>query len=119
MDIGGDCGIVLVVVMIATAVARVAVFIRINLFYRVFGGGICCICSNCGGICCLASVCGSDSNSDYGYLLFPITTITTTTNIPTTTTALHTLIYDTFGDGGNSCFGRVLMLVVLMVWFCW
>ena len=50
MDIGGDCGIVLVVVMIVTAVARVAALIRINLFYCVFGGGICVICSIC-GIC--------------------------------------------------------------------
>ena len=46
MDIGGDCGIVLVIVMIAVAVARVASLIRINLFYCVFGGGIGGICSN-------------------------------------------------------------------------
>ena len=44
MDIGGDCGIVLVVVMIVTAVTRVAALIRINIFVCVFGG----ICSNCG-----------------------------------------------------------------------
>ena len=117
MDIGGDCGIVLLVLMIVTAVARVAALIRINLFYCVFGGGICGICSNCGGICCLASGISSDGNSDYGDLLFPTTTITTTTNIPTTTTALHTLRYGTFGDGGNSGFGWVLMLVVVMVGF--
>ena len=119
MDIGGDCGIVLVVVMIAMAVARVEALIRINLFYCVFGGGICCICNNCGGICCLASGSASDSKSDYWYLLFPTTNITTTTNIPTTTTALHTLIYGTFGDGGNSCFGWILMSVMLKVRFCW
>ena len=41
MDIDGDCGIVLVVVMIVTAVARVAALIRINLYYFVLGGGIC------------------------------------------------------------------------------
>ena len=66
MDIGGDCGIVLVVVMIVTAVARVAALIRINLFYCVFGGGICGICIICGGNCCVASGSGSDGKSDYG-----------------------------------------------------
>ena len=110
MDIGGDCGIVLLVLMIVTAVARVAALIRINLFYCVFGGGICGICSNCGVICCLASGSG---NSYYGDLLLPTTTITTTTNIPTTTTSLHTLRYGTFGDGW------VLMSVVVMLGFCW
>ena len=119
MDVGGDCGTVGVVVIMVTAVARVAALIRINLFNCVFGGGICCICSNCGGICCFASGSGSDSNIDYGYLLFPTTTITTTTNIPTTTTALHTLRYGTFGDDGNSGFGWVLMSLVVMVGFCW
>ena len=49
----------------------------------------------------------------------PPTTITTKTNIPITTTALHTHRYGTFGDGGNSGFGWVLMLVVVMVGFCW
>ena len=44
MDIGGDCGIVLVLVMIVMAVARVAALIRISIFVCVFGG----ICSNCG-----------------------------------------------------------------------
>ena len=76
----------------------------------MFCGGNCGIFSNCGGICCLASGSGSDVNSDYGDLLFPTTT---TTNIPTTTTALHTLRYGTFGDGW------VLMSVVVMVGFCW
>ena len=89
MDIGGDCGIVLVVVMIVMAVARMAALIRIILFYCVFGGGIGGIYSNCGGICCLAI--GSDGNSDYGDLSFPTTTITSTTNIPTNPTTLHTL----------------------------
>ena len=116
MDIGGDCGIVLVVVMIVTAVARVAAFIRVNLFYCVFGG---VICSNCGGIGCLASGSVSDGNRDYGDLLFPTTPITTTTNIPTSTTALHTHRYGTFCDGSKSCFGWVLMSVVVMVGFCW
>ena len=37
--------------------------------------------------------------------------------IPTTTTALHTLRYGSFGEGGNSGFGRVLMSVVVMVGF--
>ena len=116
MDIGSDCDIVLVVVMIVTAVARVSALIRINLFYCVFGGGICGIC---GGICYLATGSGSYGNRDYGDILFPTTTITTTTNIPTTTTALHTLRYGTFGDDGNSGFGWVLMFVVVMVGFCW
>ena len=115
MDICGDCGIVLVVVMIVTAGARVAALTMNYLFYCVFGGGICGICSNCGGICFLASGRGSDGNSDYGDFIFPTTTITTTTNIPTTTTALHTPIYGTFGDGDNSGFGLVLMSVVVMV----
>ena len=119
MDIGVDCGIFLVVVMIVTAGARVTALFRINLFYFVFGGGICGICSICGGICCLASGRGSDGNSDYGDLLFPTTTITTITNIPTTTTALNTLIYGIFGDGDNNGFGWVLMSVVVMVGFCW
>ena len=112
MDIDGDCGIVLVVVMIVTAVARVSALIRINLYYFVLSGGICGICSV---ICCLAN--GSYCNSDYGDLLFPTTTIATTTDIPTTTTALHTLRYGSFGEGGNSGFGWVLMSVVVMVGF--
>ena len=66
MDIGSDCDIVLVVVMIVTAVAKVAALIRINLFYCVFGGGICGNCTISGGICCVASGSGSDGNSDYG-----------------------------------------------------
>ena len=66
MDIGGDCGTVGVVVMMVTAVARVAALIRINLFNCVFGGGICGNCSISGGICCVASGRGSDGNSDYG-----------------------------------------------------
>ena len=90
MDFGCDCGIVLVVVIIVTAVARVAALIRINLFYCVFGGGIFGIRNNCGGISCLASGNGSYGNGDYGDLLFFTTTITTTTNIPTTITTLHT-----------------------------
>ena len=93
--------------------------IRIKLFYCRFGSGICGICSNCGDICFLASGSGSYGYSDYGDHLFPTTTITTTKNIPTTTTALHTLRYGTFGDGGNSGFGWVLISVVVMVGFCW
>ena len=62
---------------------------------------------------------GSDGNSDYGGLSFPTTTITITTNIPTNTTALHTLIYGTFGVGGNSGFGWALMSVVGIIGFCW
>ena len=116
MDISGDCGIV-VVVMIVMAVTRVAALIRINLFYCEFCGGICGIGSNCGGICCLSSGSSIDGNSDYGDLFFPTPTITTTTNIPTNTTTLHTHRYDPFGNGGNSGFGWVLMLVV--VGFCW
>ena len=119
INIGGDCGIVLVVMIIVTAVARVAALIRINLFYCVFVSGIFGISSNCGGICCLASGSGSDGNCDYGDLLFFTTTITTTTNIPTTITTLHTHRNGTFGDGGNSVFGWVLMSVVLMVGFYW
>ena len=45
MDFGGDCGTatgtVGVVVMMVTAVARVAALIRIKLFNCVYGGGIC------------------------------------------------------------------------------
>ena len=87
----------------------------------MFCSGICGICSNSGGICCLAS----DSGSDYGDPLFPTATITTTTHIPKTTTALHTLRYGTFGNGGNifdvgGGDGRVLLVFLLLVflYFC-
>ena len=93
-DIIGDCGTVGVVGMMVTAVARVAALIRINLFYYVFGGGICGICSICDGIFCVASSSGIDGNSDYDGPLFPTTTTT-------------------------SGFGRVLMSVVVMVGYCW
>ena len=66
MDVGGDCGTVGVVVIMVTAVARVAALIRINLFNCVFGGGICGICSIFDGICCVASGSCSYGNSDYG-----------------------------------------------------
>ena len=41
MDIGGNCGLVGVIVMTVTADARIAALIRINLFNCVFGGDIC------------------------------------------------------------------------------
>ena len=41
MDIGGNCGLVGLMVMMGTAVARIAALVRINLFNCVFGGGIC------------------------------------------------------------------------------
>ena len=66
MDIGGDWGLVGVMVMMVTAVARMAALIRINLFNCVFGGGICGICSICVGICCVASGSGSEGNINYG-----------------------------------------------------
>ena len=89
----------------------------------MFCSGICGICSNSGGICCLASDSGSDGNSDYGDPLFPTATITTTTHIPKTTTALHTLRYGTFGNGGNifdvgGGDGRVLLVFLLLVFLC-
>ena len=66
MDIGGNCGTAGIMVMMVTAVARVAALIEINLFNCVFGGGICGICIICGGNCCVASGSGSDSKNYYG-----------------------------------------------------
>ena len=70
MDIVGDCGTatgtVGVVVMMVTAVARVAALIRIKLFNCLVGGGICDIFSIFGGICCVVFGSGRDFDSDYG-----------------------------------------------------
>ena len=44
MDIGGNCGLVgvmVMMVMMVTAVARIKAFISINQFNCVFCGGIC------------------------------------------------------------------------------
>ena len=66
MDIGCNCGTAGIMVMIVTAVARVAALSEINLFNCVFGGGICGICIICVGIFCVASGSGNEGYSNYG-----------------------------------------------------
>ena len=99
MDIGSDCCIVGVVVVLVMAVSRVASLIRGNLFTCMFGGGFCGLCSICGGICCLCNGSGSDGRSDYAgswffhHHYYHYRNITATTTITTsfikTFTTLH------------------------------
>ena len=91
MDIGSVCGSLGLVVIMVTAVARVAALIRIYLSTCVLGGGSSGICIICGGFCYVYSGSVRDGQSNYGgpsYFpqpLLPLQKITTITN------TLHTI----------------------------
>ena len=115
MDIGGDCGIVLVVMMIVTAVARVAALIRINLsFVVVFVVILMVFVLRLDVVVVMVIVI-------MGTFSFPppLLPLQQKYQQPPQHCIQNTHRYGTFGDGGSSGIGWVLMLVVVMVGFCW
>ena len=106
------------VVVIVTAAAKVVVVISSNLFHCMFCGGTCGVGSGSGvntyGGC-------SSLAHDFHHYHHHTTTTTITTSCTTIFTTQHTLNYGTFGNGGGSDIGWVVMVVVGMVryWWCW